>query len=207
MGGGSLRAEPLVACHDCDLLHRLPQVAPGARAMCRRCGSLLQRGRANSLQRTLALTLTSLVLFVLANAYVFMEFKLHGLEKDNHLITGVLSLYDKGYSPLAGLILFTSILAPFLKIVLLLSISVPLLLGRVPRRLGDVFRFYLALRPWGMLEVYLIGVLVAISKLADLASIVFQAACWSFGIMIFVTTAAESALDPRLVWRRIEEAR
>ena len=196
--------DDLVACHDCDLLQRRHAPAPGERALCPRCGAILARGKRNPVDHTLALTITALILFLLANLYPFMTFSLEGRAQDNRLITGVFSLAQSGYYPLAALIFIASIGVPLLKILALAYVLLPIKLGRTPRGLARVYRALAALYPWGMLEVYMLGVLVAITKLAGMATIVLGTAFYAFIALILVTTAATSAMDPRAVWDRLE---
>ena len=194
----------LIACHDCDLIHDPGHIAESSTALCSRCGAVLHRRPKDSLNRALALTLASVVLFVLANVYPFMYFKAQGQVEVNTMITGVLRLWQDGMQPLASVVFFASILAPGVKILLMLYLLVPLRFGRVPRFGARAFRAYSTLGPWGMLEVYMVGVLVAIPNLTSLASIVMGTACYVFVALMITTTAASAVMDRRLVWERLE---
>jgi len=68
-----------------------------------------------------------------------------------------------------------------------------------------LFRFYLDTQPWGMMEIYMIGILVALVKLGKMATVVPGLSVIAFGILIFVIAAAFSALDMHLVWERLEK--
>lgn len=194
----------LVACHDCDLLHRVGDVAEGDAVRCSRCGAVLRRRPKNSLDSALALALASLVLFVLANVYPFMVFKVGGQAEVNKLITGVFRLADRGMASLGILILFCSIVAPGLKIGLMLWVLVPLKLGRTPPGAARATRWLQALGPWGMIEVYMIGVVIGIINLAALGSFALGTAFYCFVVLFFVTSAASVKFDPHLVWERLE---
>lgn len=199
---------PLVACHECDALARVPSLSPGSMARCPRCGGLLRRGKRNSIDRTLALVLAGLVLFTLANVYPFMTFKLEGREQVSSFVSGCLVLWKEGLPELGVLVFMTSIGFPALELFGLLYVLGPLRLGRRPaRHFGPVFRMILAIGPWGMLEVFMLGVLVAIVKLSEMATIKPGLAFWSFSGLIVVTTAARAALDPVLIWRKLDAAR
>ena len=120
----------LVACHDCDLLQKIPPLPPRGAAKCPRCGALLRRQRPNAVERTLALAVAGLVLFAVAVSFPFLAFDLNGNRTDTNLITGVQRLYEGGYWGLAGLVLVTSVLAPFLRLSAMLYVFGQLHLGR-----------------------------------------------------------------------------
>jgi paraquat-inducible protein A len=198
----------LIACHECDALAHERPLPPGSTARCPRCGGLLRRVKKNSLDRTLALVLTGLVLFALANVYPFMTFQLEGREQQSNLVSGAIVLWREGLQELGVLVFMTSIGFPALELFGLLYVLGPLRLGwRPARHVGRVFRTILAIGPWGMLEVYMLGVLVAIVKLSEMATLTPGVAFWSFCALIVTTTAANAALDPPLVWKKIGAAR
>ena len=198
----------LLACHECDALLMQRPLEPGAAARCPRCGGLLARARQNSLDRTLAFVFAGLVLFTLANVYPFMSFELEGREQESTLVTGSLELWRAGLPELGALVFLTSVGFPLLELLGLLYVLLPLRFERRPaRHVGVVFRWIQQISPWGMLEVYLLGVLVAIVKLAEMATLVPGIAFWSFCGLILTTTAANASLDPPLVWKRLGDAR
>ncbi|EGV18622.1 paraquat-inducible protein A [Thiocapsa marina] len=195
--------DSFTACLECGLLQRIPEVPTGGSAQCVRCGGVMHRNRPDSLNRTLALTIAGLVLFIVANGFPFLAFEMQGRETQTTLITGVIDLYRGGDWPIAAVVLFTSILAPGLQLALLLMVLVPLAMNRTPPWLPVLFRWVRTLVPWGMMDVFMVGILVAVVKLADMASIVPGASLFAFAALIFVLAAAQAALDPDLVWSRV----
>jgi paraquat-inducible protein A len=196
-----------VACHDCDLLHRLGEIPEGAAARCRRCGGLLRKRQPRSVERTLALALGAAVLFVVANSFPFLSFDMKGQETQTTLITGVRDLWQQGKPELAGLVLLTIFLAPLLQIAVLLYVLLPLHRGRVPWQMPRAFRLLRRVEPWSMMEVFMIGILVAVVKLMDMASIVPGLALWAFVLLFLLISGAVASLDPHAVWERAEERR
>jgi paraquat-inducible protein A len=195
----------LVACHDCDLLHRLGEIPEGTAALCQRCGGLLRRRRPRSIERTLALVLGAAVLFVVANAFPFLSFDMKGQETQTTLITGVRDLWEQGKPELAALVALTIFLAPLLQITILLYVLLPLQSGRVPWQMARAFRLLRRVEPWSMMEVFMIGILVAIVKLMDMATIVPGLALWAFVLLFLLISGAVASLDPHAVWERAEE--
>ena len=194
---------PIFACHECGLIHRMRALPDGASARCRRCGATLYRERRDSLNRVLMLTLAALILFVLAQTFPFMTFKLEGREQVSDLLTGVVQLYRDGMWPLAVLVFFTASLAPLLKLLGNLYVLLPLRLGWRGFGLARVFRYTEIVHTWAMMEVYVLGVIVAYVKLTDFAHLELGIALWSFVALILTMVAAEAALDPRQVWERL----
>jgi paraquat-inducible protein A len=193
----------LVACHECDLLQHIPYQRQGGKARCRRCDAVLHRSVRDSVDRTLALTLAGLVLFFVANSYPFLLFKMQGQVTETTLVTGVRDLYAQGMWELALLVLLTSMLVPLLQLLLLLYVLLPLKFNCTPWRLAVMFRVLQRLGPWGMMEVFMLGILVAVVKLVEMAQIIPGLALWSFALLIFVLAGAAAALDPRVVWERV----
>ena len=194
----------LVACHECDLLHRVASLPHGAAARCTRCGAVLYREKRDSLDRSLALAVAGLILFLLVNAFPLLALKLGGTVKQASLITGVKELYSQGWPELALVVLFTSVVIPVVYLLGMISILFPLKLNRVPSYLPVVFRLVRRLQPWGMMEVFMLGILVSIVKLMKMATIVPGVSLYCFAVLIFIMAGAIASLDPRVVWERLE---
>jgi len=192
----------LVACRDCDLLNRLGEVPEGGNARCRRCGGVLRRRPRNGLERTLALALSAAILFAVANTFPFLSFDMRGRVTQTTLLTGVVDLYDQGKAELSALVLLTIVLAPLGQIGLLLYVLLPLRWRRVPWKLPQAFRLLRHAQTWSMIEVFMIGILVAIVKLMDMASIVPGLALWSFVLLMLVLSGAAASFDSEAVWER-----
>jgi paraquat-inducible protein A len=195
----------LIACHECDLLHQRQPLPPGGTARCVRCGAVLYRRKANSLDRVLALTAAGLVLFLVANAYPFLTFRLEAQKQETTLITGVMELYAQGMWIVAGVVFLTSILLPLLELVGMLYVLLPLKFDMRPWKLPLFFRLVRSFKPWGMMEVFMVGILVAFVKLSKMATIIPGIALYAFMLLIFVLAASAAALDPHIVWNRVDK--
>ncbi len=197
----------LTACEFCDHLHRERELAHGQKAFCSACGGLLYRSIENTLERTLAFALAALVLFLIANLSTFMLFSLEGQAQENTIFSGVVGLWAGGAQALALLICFTTIAAPLLSLVVLIYVLLPLRLGRQPPGVAAALRFIEAIGTWAMLDVFMLAVLVSVVKLGMMAKIEIEVGAWAFVAMMVTMTAASSSLDPRAVWKRVEELR
>jgi paraquat-inducible protein A len=193
----------IMACHDCDLLHRLPAVADGMRASCCRCGAALARPKRNGLERALALALTGLVLLLLANSFPFLGFKIQGQVRETLLLTGIRELYMQDMRLVAILVLITTVLAPLAQLLALIYILLPLKLNRPAPGIIQVFRRLRTIEPWSMMEVFMLGILVSIIKLAKMGSIIPGLSLYSFGALIIVLAWAAASLDPHIIWEKM----
>ena len=194
----------LVACPDCDLLNRLDGPA-AATLLCARCGAVLRRHRPNSIDRTLALVVAALLLFALANAFPFLAMQTGGLVQETTLLSGVHELWRQDLRLLAALVFCTCVLVPAAQLTGLVAILLPLRLGRrPPPGAARILRLVQAAAPWGMMEVFMLGILVALVKLGHMATIVPGVSVFSFAALIVVMAAALSTLDPALVWARLD---
>ncbi len=193
----------LTACHECDLIHNLKEIPPGGAALCRRCGCSLHRSKRDSLSRTLALTLAGGILFLIANTHPFLGFKVGSQLRETTLATGIYELYMQDMFMLATLVLFTVILVPAIHLGSLLYIVIPLGKNRVPKHLVKVFKLYLLVKPWGMMEIFLLGIFVSAIKLVKMATIIPGVALYAFLALIFIFAAISAVLDEHLIWKKV----
>jgi paraquat-inducible protein A len=197
----------VIACEFCDLLHRPRALRPGEKAKCSRCGGVLARRSRNPIQGTLALAFAALVLLLLANIFPFLEISLEGQVSENRIVTGVIGLWNGGARGLALLILFTTVLAPALRILGLLYVVFPLSFGRVPPGVAGAMRFQEALVSWAMLDVYMLALLVILIKMAGWARITLEMGAWCFVALFIVLTLVSAFYDREALWDRVEALR
>lgn len=193
----------LVACPDCDMLQRLPDLAPGASARCPRCDNEMCRSRHDSLERTLALALAALVLYGVANSFPMLGLSAVGRQAETTVLGGAQQLFQDGQEIVAGLVLFTAIVAPALQIGFMLAIVVGARRARVSVWVGVLLRHQPTTRTWSMIEVMLLGTLVALIKIMDYASVIPGVALFALGALVFLLAGMQASFDPREVWERV----
>jgi paraquat-inducible protein A len=199
--------DSFIACHECDAIHHIKPLPAKVAAHCIRCGAVLYKHKPNSLERTLAFAFAGLILFVLANSFPFLGLKIGSQVRETTLITGIHELYIQGMQVISILVLITTVLAPLIQMMCLFYVLLPLKFGRVPRRLPRVFRFLESVLPWSMMEVFMVGILVSVVKLAKMATIIPGVSLYSFLALIFVLAAMSVSLDDHLIWGKWEEQR
>jgi paraquat-inducible protein A len=193
----------LIACPHCDLLQRLPDLPPGTSARCPRCDRELWRVRLDSRTRSLALSLAAACLFVVANAVPMLGLKAVGRSASTTVIGGAAHLWTHGEQLVAVLVLCTAVLAPGAQIAIMLAVAVGARAERPAAWVGMLLRHQPAARTWSMIEVMLLGVLVALVKIADYATVVPGLALFVLGTLVFVLAAMQASFDAREVWHRV----
>jgi|SRR3990167_360591 len=200
-----LPLEELVGCHECDMLLRKPQLAAGDRAECPRCGFVLYSHNHQVIRRSLALVLAALLLYIPANFLPIMQINVLGQSSEDTIWSGVLSLYDAGglLKSIALVVFLCSMVIPLIKLLiqLLVLLSIRLNVGRSYGLL--LYRMYHHLREWGMLEVYLMGILVSIVKLIDIASPTLDFGLACFVALLLVQVWLEVTMEPHQIWEAL----
>ena len=188
-----------VVCPGCDAVYSRTPLQPRDVAHCPRCGTELDRHPGRQERRILPLTVACLIMFAIANMFPIVEIELQGLRSQTTLAGAVVALSAEGMSVVALLVLATTILFPFLQLCILAYLLVPLSRERRPGGFALLVRLMQSLRPWGMIEVFLLGVLVAIVKLSSMATVVPGAALWAFMALTVMLTAVLS-FNPGAFW-------
>ena len=160
----------------------------------------------DSLDRSLALTLTGLILFAMANAYPLLAIKSGSLYKATTLMGSVEVLYAAGMWQIALLVFLTAIFFPFLDLVSRLTILIPLKMNKKPRNVSFIMSFMQSINPWGMMDVFMLGILVSLVKLIKMMKVIPGISLFAFVMLILVLAGIAATFDPHLAWEKQERA-
>ncbi len=200
-------AASIITCHDCDLTQTMRYSPEKGSVRCSRCAAILRKRQRikpeKNIEHTLALVVTALLLFVIANAFPIIQLKAEGHELAATLMTCVHFLFTHDMVLLAGLVFLTCIGAPLIQLTGLLYILLPLHFNHSPRFAPPIYHLVRNIGFWSMLEVLMLGILVSIVKLSALATVIPGIALWTFGLLIFIMAAIVNDLDSDILWRRI----
>ncbi len=202
----TLNPGDVFVCPDCDLVVPRIDINPGEKLCCCRCGCVLDSPVENSAEKTMALSLTGLLLFVPAIFLPLLTLDIHGLENTGSIYASVYSLLDSGFVFTGMAVLLTSIVIPLVKLLLLFVVSVQVCMHKGNRATVFMFRLYDKLDEWEMLEVYMIGILVTIVKLFHMASIEYDTGFFCFIGLLGATLLSSSMLDENYYWDVLYEA-
>lgn len=200
----TVHSKPLIACHECDLLLREIPLLPGGIACCCCCGAPLYRNSPDSLDRTLALVLAAAVLFITANVYPILGIEIQGARNATNLFGAVQALWEQDMRSISLLVFITTILVPSIELSMMIYLLLPIRLHRIPAGIPLILRILQSVKPWGMVEVFMLGILVSLVKLADSSSIIPGVALWSFGGLTFMLASVAASFNPRDVWAHLE---
>ncbi|MBK8972486.1 MAG: paraquat-inducible protein A [Hahellaceae bacterium] len=202
------QALDLYACHECDLLIRLPdQYDARKKLVCPRCHHTITSGHRNPIDSVIALSVTGIIVLLIAGSFPFLSFATQGQSRTITLFQASTELYLQGFDLLALLVFCFIVSLPFLYLFLLLAILVPIKFNW--RRSQPIFmgRLISFLLPWSMSEVFLIGVLVALIKVVAMADIVLGVSFWAYVCFAPIFTYVVSVVDVHRLWHWIEHGR
>ncbi|MCZ2495834.1 paraquat-inducible protein A [Xylophilus sp. Kf1] len=194
-----------IVCESCDAVCQRRPLRRREVSNCPRCGAELERDTRGQQRHLLPLTVASLFTFAIANLFPIVEIELRGLHSRTTLAGAVMALVTEGRSLVAVLVAATTLVFPLFQLLILLWLLVPLQRAHRAPGFALLVNGMQLLRPWGMVEVFLLGVLVALVKLAGMAKVIPGPALWAFAALTILLTAVLS-FDPRGFWRMSTQA-
>ena len=195
-----------VACPDCDLLQRIPPLPPGGKARCARCSEVLVHQRADPLDRPLALTFAAAIVFIVANTSPLMSLSAVGRESSTTIMGGAYEMWLQGSQITAVMVAICAVIAPGGHIAFMLAVLLAVRRPPAPRWVGILLRAAHVMHPWSMTEVMMLGILVALFKIAQLATVIPGIGMYAAFAFIMLLTAVMAAFDPHEVWKRVRWA-
>ena len=197
----------LAVCQECDTLQQVADLPAGTTANCICCGSKLFSHPRGGLVVPLALMLACSILFLVANLFPLITLDIKGISQAATLSGAALSLYREDMKLLAAIVWITSVAGPGVIIFSALYILTAL---RLALRLPGVKALLILLshfQPWGMMDVFMLGMLVALVKLGGMAEVIPGVGVMAFAALVFLFAAAMSKLEIPFLWQRLEQAK
>jgi paraquat-inducible protein A len=198
--------EELSACEECDLLQRLPDLPPGGKARCARCGNTLAIRPTDPLDRPLALTIAAAIVFIIAHTMPLMGLSAVGRQSTTTIAGGALAMWQQGERITAIIVAFCAGIAPGGYILFMLTVLLAIRQPPAPPWVGEILRWGRAMQPWSMNEVMILGILVALIKIAELATVEAGIAMYAMGVLVVLFAVIMMTADPGEAWTRIEWA-
>jgi len=188
------------------LLQRIPALPPGGKAGCARCGRVLAKRPTGPRDLPLALTIAAIITFIIANAQPLMELRVVGRFASTTIVGGAYQLWLQDERITAVLVAFCAFLAPAGYLLFMLTVLLAARRSPAPAWSGELLRWLSHLQVWSMLEVVMLGILVALTKIAQLATVEPGTGMFAFGAMILLIPAIMVHFDAAEMWRNLEWA-
>lgn len=188
-----------IICEHCDSLYDAVPLKKGESAYCIRCRAILDRGPRMSIEQLLALSIAAGIMFIFANVFPVISISMQGLHNEVTLWGSVQALAQGRITLIALVAGLAIIFAPALQIMLLFWVLVHAQRGEIAPGFKSCMRALEHLRPWSMLEVCLLGILVAIIKLAGMLDVHPGAGLWAMA-MLMVLIVLIAGKDIRRLW-------
>jgi paraquat-inducible protein A len=202
-----MNLKDITVCPGCDMVVATEplDVPIGSQLICPRCRYKIHVPKEDTINRTLALSLTGLLIFIPAHFMLLLQFEALGLIDKGTVIDSMTVVYEQKYFFVAFIILFTAVLIPFIKLLLLFIVSLGLAKNIFAKQLPTLFRWYCHIEEWGMTEVYLIGILITIIKMGHTADIAYKTGFFSFVVLSLALVGSVFTLDKHHYWDMIEK--
>jgi paraquat-inducible protein A len=203
----AVTAPRLYECMDCGQIQILPALPPSSRAVCLRCDAVLRHTRRDPLLLPLALNISALILFMLGATLTLMSVSTAGQLRVAELTSGPMELQQYGMWEISLVVLITTVAAPLARILCMLAVLLGLRLQHPPAELRAIYAWVERVRPWSMVEIYLLGLFVAYVRLKTMAAIDLGPAIFALGGLMLIMVVADYTLDGQAVWEAMEPPR
>lgn len=196
--------ETVTACDECDHLHVIPPLKSGERFKCGRCQHVILSVHKHVEGRILGTVFSALLMLSLALAFPFLGFSSRGVERSSTLWGSVDVLINQDYLILGSIVCLALFIFPaiylFSLLVLFWSFKHPDISLNVRRHLT---RWIVAIQPWLMVDVFLVGALVALVKMRSLADIELGLSFWAFCGYVVLLIRTVTLVDRRWLWSKM----
>jgi paraquat-inducible protein A len=167
---------------------------------------VLMAPREGAMTRIVMLASTAMVLMVAAVFFPFLSLETRGLTQKSSVIDAILALSHGLMLPLSFAVAGAIVVLPLIRLMAIVYALAPMAIAHYPfRGASQAFRLAMALKPWAMAEVFIVGVAVALVKVAGLAQLTIGPAFWAFVGLVLVTVLKDSFMCTLSIWKTLEE--
>jgi paraquat-inducible protein A len=196
----------MLACHQCDTLLPMPNVAEGQEALCGCCGATLFAKKKDAINRTIAVAIAGLLLFLPAIFLPIIGIGAAGIYNDASLLDCITLLINSRNYIIAFAVFMFTIAIPAVRLITILYISVSIKFNRVKPSLLIFFRSYHVLDTWTMIHVFFMAVIVSMYKLSSLADMSIDGGLFSLVLLLLCSTLVSITMDQHSIWHRLEQS-
>ena len=199
------RSAIIFVCRECDALQQVFQLSPGYEATCIRCHNRLFRNPKGGIDYPLALVISALILFIVSNIYPILTLSIMGINRNSSISHAAFIFIQTGNPVVGGVVWLSSVLIPGLLIsgLLYILLDIRFQLGLPFTTL--ILKYLTYLIPWGMMDVFFLGILVALVKLVALADIVLNLGFYSFLFLVLIYASILTSIDMHTLWESLNK--
>jgi len=197
----------LVACPECDLLLEKKPLHAGEVSKCPRCRCVIMSRKKDSVDRTIAVSIAGLISFFPAIYLPLLGLEAAGLRNEASLIECILTILNSKLYFVAVLVILFCLIVPFLRLSIALYLMILVKRDQASRYGLKLFRHFLEWEEWGMLEVFMLGMIVSLYKILGLADAIFGYGFFAFSMLLLSATLVSAFVDEQLVWEHLSNDR
>jgi paraquat-inducible protein A len=190
----------LVICHQCYTLHKEVPIHDGSKACCKECGTVLYRYDSRLAEHGLALSLSALIFFIVANFFPLVKIEILGHEQFITITKMIFSLFNNGFF-IVGLILsFLLLIFPLMIILIYMTLFTLLHFAKGKQLTKDLLILLADISPWSMMDIFLVSILVALVKLIGYAQIHMGIAFWALFVFVLLDIYITKNIHISEIW-------
>ncbi len=197
--------EPYIRCGQCGALNDKVERPYSHNVDCHRCGNRLYFCVRNWYQRCSAYIISAMVCFAMSYILPFIYLDAGGLQVEAKILTGVMQMINRDEWLLVGIVFLSIFVFALFEIIALSFILICLSIQYKGVWLKRLIKVIAHLRPWNMLEIFLVSTVVTSIKLADLASVSPGIGLFTFFLLIVMLILAHREIDYVWLWDWIDE--
>ncbi|WP_421850814.1 PqiA/YebS family transporter subunit [Marinomonas sp.] len=196
--------ENITTCEECDFVNDIPPLQSGERFRCRHCGYVLVSAHKHVAARIMSAGISSLLMLALAMSFPFLGFSTNGIDRSVTLFDTLSVLLSQGYLVLGAIISLALFVFPLVYLLSVLFLVWSFQHQHVLRFAQRYcLRWITVIQPWLMVDVFLVGILVALVKMSSLADISFELSFWAFCGYVLLLLKTVTLVDKRWFWNQV----
>ncbi len=190
----------LIICHQCYTLHEEVPIEDGSKACCSECGGILYRYDSKLVDHGLALSISGLIFFALANAFPLIQVDILGSEQFITLPKTIMSLFDNGFYIVGFICIFLIIIFPLMIFLINILLFMLLKMERGEKLTKELLILLSHITPWSMADIFFISILVALVKLVAFGQIHIGIAFWALMVFVFIDIYITKSIHLSEIW-------
>ena len=189
-----------VICHKCFTLNEEIPIKEGSKACCSECGAVLYRYDRKLIDHSLALSLTGLIFFVLANLFPLIQIDILGSEQFITIPKTIISLFENGFYIVGFVCVFLIFIFPLMIFLINILLFTLLKMERGEKLTKELLILLSHITPWSMADIFFISLLVALVKLIAFGQIHIGISFWALMIFVLIDIYITKSLHLSEIW-------